>query len=296
MDNAAVALRHLLEAAWTASALAHLLERGVDEVIPYDDPAVGLLSNAGLLEDADGGYLLKGREALKGMEPFVLANIRSSLGQASAIANCRDGWAGQDEDVLLAQGVSSSAGARGFADLLLHLVDLQERFVSGGVFLDVGVGVAALACAFCEAVPGSKVIGLDVLPQALKLAEQLVADKGLQDRVDLRQVGIEDFEDEAVADLAHMSPVFIPPAVLTEGMKRIHRALKPGGWVVLSGIVVDGPESAALRWMIHNAGGSALSDTDVAELAAATGFDPPMAAPLPPEAPRLLLLKRTQTD
>ena len=50
------------------------------------------------------------------------------------------------------------------------LAGLDDRFADGGDFLDVGVGVAEIAAAFCEALPAARVVGLDVLPQAVALA------------------------------------------------------------------------------------------------------------------------------
>jgi precorrin-6B methylase 2 len=185
--------------------------------------------------------------------------------------------------------MASAAGGRGFAEMIHVLPGLAEAFEHDGVLLDVGVGVAGLACAFCEAVPGSRVIGLDVLPRALTLARRIVAEKGLDSRVDLRQLGIEEFHEEAVADLAHMSPVFIPPAVLPEGLNRIRAALKTGGWLALSGIVLD--DDTVTRWMAHQAGGSALTDAEATRLTGAAGFAAPVVAPLPPGAPRVLLFR-----
>jgi SAM-dependent methyltransferase len=291
-EHPMVKVGRLLQGAWAASALAQLMERGLDEPLARDDPSAPLLLAVGLLEEAGDGYRFTGREELRGYEGVVLANLRSSLGQAYAIANGKKGWPRSDEAVLTAQGVASSAGGRAFADMIRSIPHLNRAFEAGGVLLDVGVGVAALACAFCEEVPNSTVIGLDVLPRALELARQLVAQKNLEDRIDLRLIGIEDFDEEQVADLAHMSPIFIPPDVVPRALKRISAALKPGGWLVLSGIVAGGPQGGPSRWMAHNAGGSALDDTEAAGLAADAGFGPPVSPPLPVGAPRVLLFEK----
>jgi hypothetical protein len=76
----------LLEGAWTASALARVIARGIDEPLPAADPAVALLSRAGLLEADGAAFVLRGREHLRGREAMVLASIRSGLGQAYDIA------------------------------------------------------------------------------------------------------------------------------------------------------------------------------------------------------------------
>jgi precorrin-6B methylase 2 len=281
----------LLEAAWAASALARLIEGGPDRSLAADDPSVRLLEPAGLLERQGDGFVLVGRDELRGYEGAVVANIRSVLGQAYNVALGSSGWSSQDDEVLAAQGEASAAGGVGFANLIESLPGLADVFAAGGTLLDVGVGVAGLACAFCEAVPHSKAIGLDVEPRALKLARQRVRDAGLDDRIDLREVSIEDFDRDGVADLAHMSPVFIPPSVLPAALKRIHAALKPGGWLVLSGIVSEHGD-ASTRWMAHQAGGSALTTSAAATLAAEAGFGEPIEPPLPPGAPRIRVFQR----
>lgn len=289
-EHPSTRIGELLNGAWTASALAHLIARGVDTVLSADDPSTVLLRDAGLLEPVTGGYALAGREHLRGVEAIVLGTIRSSLGQTADIASGTFGWGSHQDDILAAQGESSASGGRGFASMIGVLPGLAEAFATGGVMLDVGVGVAALACAFAEAVPNSKVIGLDVEPRALALAKERVRELHLEDRVDLREIGIEAFTDEAVADVAHMSPVFIPPVVLPPAMRRVRAALKPGGWLALSGIVREDADGAT-RWMAYNAGGSALTDADVAQLAAGAGFSDPTAPPLPPGSPRVLVCR-----
>lgn len=283
----------LLESAWTASALARLIERGLDMPLPDDDPSIPLLQSAGLLERGGAGFVLTGRDELRGYEEVALASIRSALGQAHNIASGNAGWSSQGDDVLLAQGEASAAGGAGFANLIANLPGLTEAFASGGTLLDVGVGVAALACAFCDAVPGAKVIGLDVEPRALELAQRRVRDRHLEDRMDLRLVGVEDFDADAVADLAHLPVVFIPPTVLPAAMKRIRTALKPGGWLVLSGIVSEDGDGST-RWMAHQAGGSALTTADAATLATQAGFGEPIEPPLPHGAPRVVVFRAGQ--
>ena len=134
------------------------------------------------------------------------------------------------------------------------LEGLAERFgaAQGGVFLDVGVGVAELACAFCEAVPRSRVVGLDPLPQAIELATRTVAAHGLGDRVELRHQGVEQLDDEKVFDLAWLPLPFIPLAVVVEGLARVRRALKPGGWLLLPGSTMEpGADGDIARWQVH---------------------------------------------
>lgn len=76
-------------------------------------------------------------------------------------------------------------GGQGTAVFVVPALDgLAERFASGhGVMLDVGVGVAEMACAFCQALPEAQVVAIDSLPRAIELAAATVASHGLAERV-----------------------------------------------------------------------------------------------------------------
>jgi len=177
------------------------------------------------------------------------------------------------------------------------LEGLAERFDApeGGVFLDVGVGVAETACAFCDAVPRSRVVGLDPLPKAIELAKQTVAAHGLGDRIELRQQGVEQLEDEAAFDLAWLPLPFIPSSVVAEGLKRVWRALKPGGWLLLPGSTMEpGARGEVARWQVHLSGGTLLSDDERARVVQDVGFSPPVPINSPPGAPAIVAVRRPQ--
>ena len=93
------------------------------------------------------------------------------------------------------------------------LEGLAKRFgaAQGGVFLDVGVGVAELACAFLRG--GARVpSGGDSThcDRRYSSPPETVAAHGLGDRVELRHQGVEQLDDEAMFDLAWMPLPFIP--------------------------------------------------------------------------------------
>ncbi len=189
-------------------------------------------------------------------------------------------------------------GGRITAAFALPMLEgLAERFsaAQGGVFLDVGVGVAELACAFCEAVPQSRVVGLDPLPQAIELATRTVAAHGLGDRVELRHEGVEQLDDQAVFDLAWVPLPFIPSAVVGEGLVRVWRALKPGGWLLLPGSTMEpGADGDIARWQVHLAGGTLLAEDERARMLEGAGFTSPVRLDTPPGTPRILAVRRPE--
>jgi SAM-dependent methyltransferase len=175
------------------------------------------------------------------------------------------------------------------------LEGLADRFAaaSGGSFLDVGVGVAELACAFCEAVPRARVVGLDPLPRAIELATRTVAAHGLADRIELRSQSVEELNDEAAFDLAWLPLPFIPPAAVARGLERIWRALKAGGWLIIPGSTLEPSAGGDVqRWQVHLTGGTLLSDRERARVVEQAGFTSPQRLDAPPGAPAMLAVRR----
>jgi precorrin-6B methylase 2 len=294
----------LIEAVWTASALAATLEQPTG---PIDETAGDVLAAAGLAERTSDGWALTAGAAaeIEDRAASVAAALRSALGQAAAIAatippgtaaagatTSNAGWTRYDDAVLLAQGKMSAPGGLSLAGLIREVPELAAAFARGGVFIDIGVGVAALACTFAEAMPTARVIGLDIHAPALALARRNLEAKGLTARVELRLQAVQDLRDESVADVAHISPPFIDRSVLDEGLARLHRALKPGGRLMLSGLTVAGAAGAIGRWQARNAGGSDVTERQCADLLAAAGFERPFRLPLPSGAPLVLVCRR----
>jgi SAM-dependent methyltransferase len=285
----------VFESIWVASALVTALG---EPALADDDPRVELLAGAGLLEPGDGGWTPT--EAVRREVPaqrvaMERQRLISALGQAATIASrgAGGGWGGYSDDVLLAQGRFSAAAGRAMQQIVSSIPELAAALEDCPVMIDVGVGVAAAACAICEAVPAIRVIGLDVSPRALELARELVTERALTERVELRLQGVEELQDVGVASLAHIPPPFIPRPALEDGVVRLFRALRPGGRLVLSGISSDGAAGAIGRWQAYNAGGSAVTLEECAALVTAAGFEAPQGPPgLPPGAPPVVFCRR----
>ncbi|HEX2698761.1 MAG TPA: class I SAM-dependent methyltransferase [Acidimicrobiales bacterium] len=292
----------LTAAAWVLSAMATVLARGVEAPLSTDDPAGRVLVSYGFFEESGDGLVPTPAcaQALgERARPFA-DGIRSTLGQAATAAfrgASEAGWGRAfGAEILLAQGRASAMGGRLTAAYALPALEgLAERFgaVEGGAFLDVGVGVAELACAFCEAVPRARVVGLDPLPQAIELAIRTVAAHGLGDRIELRHQGVEELDDEAVFDLAWMPLPFIPPPLVREGLGRVWRALKPGGWLLLPGSTMEpGAGGDIARWQVHLTGGTLLAEDERARVVEETGFTSSVHLDTPPGTPQMLAVRR----
>jgi len=119
----------------------------------------------------------------------VAARAAAPIHQAAALLRGEGQmWAAQSDEALLAQRRASPQGAAGFTQLVMPmLASLQETFADGARMLDVGTGVAAMAVAYAELFPQLTVVGIDVMPRVLALAEQTVAASSVSDRIILRQ-------------------------------------------------------------------------------------------------------------
>lgn len=182
------------------------------------------------------------REAVNALDPHETASlagiVEGFLAQAAdfAVAPGRDSWNHEEASILMAQGHTSVLVAEALQRFVVPSIggDLAQRLDDPEAwFLDVGVGVAALAVAMCRLWPSLRVVGIDPWGPALALAREQVAAAGLQERVDLRQGVVEAFGDVDEYDLAWVPSFFVPSAVLEAAVARVHDALRPGGWVTL---------------------------------------------------------------
>jgi len=143
-------------------------------------------------------------------------------------------------------------------------------------FLDVGVGVAAISIRLVQRYPGTRVVGLDVLPDVLKLAQSEVAGSGLSDSIELRLQSVADLRDQDRYDLAWVPQGFIPKEAFIDGIHHVFSALRPGGALLVPlALHPEAPAFTRAR-LIHSAslaGGSTITPTQLVKLLHATGFN-----------------------
>jgi cyclopropane fatty-acyl-phospholipid synthase-like methyltransferase len=151
---------------------------------------------------------------------------------------------------------------------------LERLARPGAAFLDVGMGAAGGSIAVCRKFPGVRVVGLEPLPLARLEAHAAIDAAGLTDRIEVRAHGIESLSDANKFDAVYVASMFISDALLEQGLARVHRALAPGGVLLLGGFArPEDPRvgaTAALRR--HLWGGGTRSASDTARLVKAAGF------------------------
>jgi ubiquinone/menaquinone biosynthesis C-methylase UbiE len=295
-------LAELSGAAWTLAAVAAAVEVDLPEFMGTPCDAASLAALTGLTEplaarlgealvaaglaQRDGGMFVAGAglaQAWKRDAGRVLqADLRTGLLQSAALVEdaiggrLSAGWAHVDERVLQAQG-TMSAGAVDFIEehLLPRLDGLTQRLDSGdGAFLDVGAGVGAITIAFCQRHPSLRAVSLEPQQAPFELARANIVAAGLSDRVALRQQLVQELNDEASFDLAWLPGNFLPPAVLPSALGAVHRALRPGGWLLNAclGGGDDSPRAAAARLRAVLWGGDTMEPEQVAALLIEQGY------------------------
>ncbi len=264
--------------AWLASALTIALERGLDATFdPTSDPIGDVLASVGLIEFGPDGWRFT--EAVRrewgGYASEIAEALRSALGQSASASLWGPGHCDDllDQEVVLARGRAM--------DTLGHRVvraasalGVSPLFEDGGGFLDVATGSGAVAAAVARAFPHARLVAVDPWALALALASRELAGEGLDERVELRHQGIDELEDDQVFDLAWLPVGHVGRETLAEGVFRLHRALRPGGWLLGYGFSGPGPEEALSRWQTYLAGGTVLLADEFDEVARAVGLAP----------------------
>lgn len=192
------------------------------------------------------------------------------------------GWVYTDPGVLQSQGQSSGGVPPLIARIAATLDGLEDALARDGAsILDIGSGVAALSISACRVWPAASVVGLDPWEPATKLGVANVAAAGLEDRITLRAIRLEELTDTDAFDLVWMPAPFLPRSALEAGIPAVTRSLRPDGWLVLGRYAAPPealPEALADLRTIRG-GGTPLSDDEAIALLEGGGLSNVRAVP-----------------
>jgi SAM-dependent methyltransferase len=276
-----------LSARALAALAAALGERAEGRTLPpaLGAPVADALDALGLRDAADAadGVALRALLGSIRTELFLCARLAAGHGEGQAGGT----WDPTEPAVMQAAGEASAAFpgllARSIAPRLEGLAARLEA--PGAAFLDVGVGVAALAVEMARRWPSLRVLGIDPWPPALAIARAQVRRAGLGARIALRWQRGQDLREEARFDLAWVPGAFIPAADLPAVLHRAARALRPAGWLLLATAATapgDALAAALGRLRVAAWGGAEATPEAVARLLDGAGLASVTALPRPP--------------
>jgi SAM-dependent methyltransferase len=302
-------LSALSAANWTLSAVGAAVEAGVPALLrePLDAPA--LAARAGLpeplatrlaealvaagLAHRDGARFVadEGLAAIAD-STHLRADLRTGLLQAAAFVDAATagslaaGWAHQDERVLQAQGDVSAGAVEALASRVLPRLDgLLERLDSGdGAFLDVGAGVASVTIELCRRHPRLRAVGLEPHAASHALALRNVEAAGMADRIEIRPQRVQEMADRDAFDLAWLPGMFLPLSVKPAALTAVHRALRPGGWMLDAAYGAGGDDMASFAGRLRAVlwGGDWVPAEQAAQMIEEAGFVDVDRLPGPP--------------
>lgn len=301
----------LSAATWTLAAIGTFIESGLAEALreprTLDEVAarvdslsreriarcLDVVADHGLVTCSSGRYSLAPGAVAFARAPGridIIGEIRSTLMQsvayldAAARPSPTRGWHHTDPRILQAQGDSSTGFADAVAGPLGAALDgLGDRLRQPGArFLDVGVGVGALSIAMCRNFPELSVVGLDQYDVPLALARDNVARAELADRIELRQLAVQDLRDDAAYDLAWLPACFLAPSMIPAAIARLRAALRPGGWLLMPTLNVAAPERTRhVVGLLLDQWGAVTASDAMAGLVREAGFEAPRTLPGP---------------
>ncbi len=112
-------------------------------------------------------------------------------------------------------------------------LELLEKYWHGGSLLDVGTGTGILAIAAVKLVPGSRVIGFDVDPEAIDVALENAEINGVADEVEFEVNKLASFHGQAFdVVLANLTADVIIPLAAD-----FSQVLSAAGTLIVSGIL-----------------------------------------------------------
>jgi len=156
-------------------------------------------------------------------------------------------------------------------------VDLSGR----RTLVDVGGGPASYAMALCERYPDLSATVLDV-PEAVEIARGLIGQFGMADRV---RAEVGDWNDVAFGtnvDAILMSNVLHGPGRGAEmRLAKAHRALAPGGVLLVQDFVMNPDRTGPLVPAVFNLMVGAYSVTELRDRLLAAGFAEPGVQTMP---------------
>ncbi len=133
--------------------------------------------------------------------------------------------------------------------------DIAKRVKPGWRVLDIGCGTGTLAVLMAQR--GADVVGIDVSPPMLAVANEKVCVAGLQARGELRELGVTELDrafsdggfDAVTSSLAFSE---LSDDEVAFALRQAHRLLRPSGWLMICDEVRPATTAGQLiSWLVR---------------------------------------------
>jgi ribosomal protein L11 methyltransferase len=204
--------------------IARLREQILNHLKLIDLPDVALRNIAGLTI-ADQDWLAEWK---KGYEP-------TEIGQRLLIAPSWKIDQVKNTDRVIIQIDPGMAFGTGTHETTRGCLEMLEKYWQGGSLLDVGTGTGILAIAGIKLHPGSRVVGFDVDPEAIEVANENAAINGVAEDIELEVNKLASFHgQEFDVVLANLTADVIESLAID-----FQRVIKPQGELIVSGVLQE---------------------------------------------------------
>lgn len=142
-----------------------------------------------------------------------------------------------DKEFLVSVAKATSLLPKIFTTQILpRMPELEARLKKGGKILDVGCGAGYAIVELAKSYPSCICLGVDIEPNSIRLAKQLIRKNGLQSRVKAALVkGNEGYGRENGFDLVTLFAVLheVTPSMKQKLLNSVARSLVPGGTLLI---------------------------------------------------------------
>ena len=208
--------------------------------------------------------------------PDAFQTLPNLLGRASVTARMiaasaapDDAYAGLSdaEALALAQGAGanplSPTAVAYLGALMSRLPELRARWEAGARHLEFGCGAGSLLIGFLAAHPRLTAVGVERNGAILPETRRRAVAAGVADRLELRHADARDGAEEAAYDSAFWAQQFFAAADRPATLAALRRALKPGGFLLLTSFIPGEPPASPEEWHTPAGRAHALSRLEV---------------------------------
>ncbi len=218
-----VTLRAYFDAAPDVKKLRHQIVRGL-KLIDLPDFA---LRRVEVQTVADQDWLAEWK---KGWEPILIGKKLMICPSWKREQNVATDRVVVEIDPGMAFGTGTHETTRGCLVML-------EKYWQGGSLLDVGTGTGILAIAAIKLLPGARVVGFDVDPEAVEVARKNAAINGVADDIEIEVNKLASYEGLGEGQAFDLALANLTADAIIPLSDQFPSVLKPAGVLIVSGIL-----------------------------------------------------------